>query len=191
MEVFLSRFAFVFLIYAVITSGYVNEILSCQMQNELKTSTYFRHIIGVLLIFVFIMLEGGWSFDYDMDKKADNNWSSGNVMHTIMFAVGIYFVFIISSKSKLIPNLIFFGLVLILYLMNTQRNYYYERKLITEEQNKRIIEICKIIFISAIVVLLYGFVDYIGYQRDSYGNRFKWSTFFLGVPKCKHVIDTK
>lgn len=188
MEVFLSRFAFIFLIYAVITSGYINEILSCQMQNELKTSKYFRHIIGILLVFVFIMLEGGWSFDDDTNNKAPNNWASGNVMHTILFAFGIYTIFIISSKSKLLPNLIFFGLVLVLYLFNTQRNYYYERKLITEEQNQRIIYICKFIFLCAIIVLMYGFIDYIGYQKQEYGNRFNWSTFILGASKCKHAV---
>lgn len=188
MEVFLSRFAFIFLIYAVITSGYINEILSCQMQNELKTSKYFRHLIGILLVFVFIMLEGGWSFDYKTDQKASNNWSSGNVMHTIIFAFGIYTVFIISSKSKIIPNLIFFSLILILYLLNTQRNYYYERKMITEEQNQQVIYICKIIFMSAIIILSYGFVEYIGYQKQEYGRDFRWSTFLLGASKCKHAV---
>lgn len=187
MDVFLSRFAFIFLIYAVITSGYINEVLSCQMQNELKSSKYFRHMLGILLVFVFIMLEGGWSFDSETDNKASNNWSSGNVLHTLIFALGIYVIFIISSKSKLVPNLIFFGLVFAIYVLNTQRNYYYERKMITDEQNRQIIYICKILFMFAMIILSYGFVEYIGYQKSEYGSEFRWSTFLLGVSKCKHV----
>lgn len=185
MELFLSRFAFIFLIYAVITSGYINEILSCQMQNELKTAKYFRHLLGILLVFVFIMLEGGWSFDPKTDEKANNNWSSGNVLHTLGFAMGIYIVFIISSKSKLVPNLIFFALVFLLYALNTQRNYYYERKMISDDLNSKVVYVCKIIFMLALIVLSYGFVDYVGYQKKEYGDSFRWSTFILGATKCK------
>jgi hypothetical protein len=186
-DVFLSRFAFIFLIYAVVTSGYINEILSCQMQHQLATSKYFRHILGVLLVFSFVMLEGGWSFDAATDELADNNWSSGHVLHTLVMAVAVYAVFIVSSKSRLVPNLIFFGLVLALYLVNTQRRYYKERNMITDEQDARLIAVSKALFVVAVAVLAYGFVDYVVYQKGEYGAAFRWSTFLLGASKCAGV----
>jgi len=189
MEVFLSRFAFIFLIYAVVTSGYINDILSCQMQRLLVESKYFRHLLGILLVFVFIMLEGGWSFNKEVDKMANNDWSSGNVIDTIQMALIIYVIFLISSKSKLVPNLVFFGLVLMLYLINTQRNYYKERGMITDEQNERVIMMSKGIFAMALAVLLYGFIDYVQYQQLSYGKSFRWSPFLLGATKCAHVRE--
>ena len=187
MDVFLSRFAFIFLIYAVVTSGYINEVLSCQMQKLLLESKYFRHTLGVLLVFVFIMLEGGWSFDEEVDKLASNNWSSGNVIDTIQMAFIIYIIFVMSSKSKLTPNLIFFSLVLVLYFINTQRNYYKERNIITEEQNRKAMVVSKVIFGLAMFVLVYGFVDYILFQRTEYGKSFSWFQFLVGTSKCSHV----
>lgn len=187
MEVFLSRFAFIFLIYAVVTSGYINEVLSCQMQKELTTSKYFRHMLGVLLIFVFIMLEGGWSFDKELDDMAETNWSSGNVIHTLMIGACIYLVFLISSKSKLVPNILFFGLIFIMYILNTQRNYLLERKRITEEHAAMILNVTKVIFGVAMVVLFYGFIDYVIYQRSEYGRNFSWLTFIFGTSRCRHV----
>lgn len=189
METLLSRFAFIFLIYAVVTSGYINEILSCQMQKLLTESKYFRHILGVILVFVFIMMEGGWSFDPETDAKAENDWSRGNVMDTLAIAVGIYTVFLVSSKSRLVPNLVFFGLVLALYLMNTQRNYYKDRGMISEETNATILAVSKVVFGVAIVVLAYGFADYIGYQKANYGADFSWTTFLLGTSKCANVSE--
>jgi len=188
MDVFLSRFAFIFLIYAVVTSGYINQVLSCQMQQTLSESKYFRHMMGILLIFVFIMLEGGWSFNSAMDELADTNWSSGNVLHTIVIAFVIYIIFLISSKSKLIPNLVFFTLVFVIYMINTQRSYLKKRDKISEEQNNMLLKISKILFAIAIVVLIYGFVDYIQYQKKEYGKGFDWSIFLLGTSKCKSLL---
>jgi hypothetical protein len=182
--VLFSRFAFVFLIYAIITSGYINETLSCQMRHFLKTAHYARHILGVVMVFVFIMLEGGWSFDKKQDEEAENDWSSGNVLHSIALASMIYLVFMISSKSQLIPNIIFFSLVFILYGINTQRSYWYVRKRIGDDVNRRIIQAEIVVFAAALVILAYGFVNYLLYQRKSYGSSFVWSKFFLGTSKC-------
>jgi hypothetical protein len=187
MDLLLSRFAFIFLIYVVVTSGYINEILSCQMRRFLRESRLFRHILGVVMVFVFIMLEGGWSFNADLDAQGDNNWSSGHVLHTAIMAVGIYIVFLLSSKSRLTPNLIFFTLVLVLYFINTYRNYLNARKLITPEENERILMASKGLFIVCLAVLSYGFADYIVFQQKEYGHRFEWTTFLLGSSKCKHV----
>lgn len=189
MDTLLSRFAFIFLIYAVVTSGYINEILSCQMQKLLTESKYFRHVLGVILVFVFIMMEGGWSFDPETDAMADNDWSRGNVRDTMVIALGIYLVFLLSSKSRLVPNLLFFGLVLVIYLLNTQRNYRKDRKQITDEQNERTLMVSKVLFGVSLIVLAYGFVDYVIYQQRNYGKDFSWPIFLLGRTKCANVVE--
>ena len=188
MEVFLSRFAFIFIIYAVISSGYINQILSCQMQRTLNDSIYFRHMLGILLLFVFIMLEGGWSFDAAMDDLAETNWSSGNVLHTLVISFLIYVLFVLSSKSRFVPNLVFFTLVLLLYIINTQRSYWKKRDKITEEQNKQLLMVSKGLFVTAMIVLVYGFIDYVQYQKKQFGKGFDWSLFLLGTTKCSSMV---
>jgi hypothetical protein len=181
---FFSRFAFVFVIFSVISSGYITEVLSCQMRNFLHSSIYFRHVIGVLMIFVFIMLEGGWSFDTEEDEKAENSWSSGDTFGSIGMALLIYLMFIISSKSKLIPNLLFFLLLFILYIVNTQREYWHVRKTINDETNETLLKSEYVISGLAAVVAIYGFINYIFYQKAEYKSNFSWEKFILGVRVC-------
>lgn len=187
MDQFLSRFAFIFLIYVVVTSGYINEILSCQMRRFLQDSRWFRHVVGICMVFVFIMLEGGWSFQTERDALAPNDWSSGHVFHTLVFSVGIYSLFLMSSKSRLLPNLVFFVLVLVIYFINTYRNYLYARKQISDEDNAKILKMTKALFIVALLVLFYGLYDYVQFQRGEHPTDFRWDAFFFGTNKCQSL----
>jgi len=181
-----SRFAFIFLIYALVTSGYISEILSCQMRNFIQNKWYARHILAIILVFAFIMFEGGWDFDKERENKEANNWASGNTIHSIVIAFIIYLVFIISSKSKLIPNIIFFTLLFILYVTNTYREYQLRRNEIDESTNNNIIIFEQIIFSFASIVLVVGFVEYYYYQKQKHEitNDFKWFNFLVGTTKC-------
>ena len=184
MEYFLSRFAFIFLIYIVITTGYVSEVLSCQMRKFLLEYKMFHHVLGILMVFVFIMLEGGWSFDPKIDADGNNNWSSGNVIETFAISLAIYSIFLLSAKSRLIPNILFYIFVFIIYMINTQRNFWHSRKMITDEENTKILKIGKILFMIAITILFIGFIDYLIYQQKEYGRNFQWNLFILGTSKC-------
>jgi hypothetical protein len=179
-----SRFAFIFLIYSIISSGYISEVLSCQMQHFMTHNKFARHILGIVMITVFIMMEGGWSFDKKEDDVYSNNWSSGNVLTTCIIAIGIYLIFLISSKSQLVPNILFFSLTFILYAINTQRSYWLVREQISKELNERIVNFEIALLFACICILVYGFVDYVSYQRRSYGPKFDWSIFLLGTSQC-------
>jgi len=182
-----SRFAFIFLIYVLVTSGYISEILSCQMRNFIQKYWYARHILAIILVFAFIMFEGGWDFNKSEEDKESNNWASGNTIHSLIIAIIIYLVFLISSKSRLIPNIIFFSLLFILYVTNTYREYKFRRE---DENNKdinknnNIIIFEQIIFILAIIVLIFGFIDYYFYQKSQYGDNFNPFKFILGTTSC-------
>ena len=182
--VYFSRFAFIFLVYVVITSGYINKTLSCQMREFLSNTQYGQHVMGLVMVFVFVMLEGGWSFDEPSEEDAGNNWSSGNVLHTMMMAAAIYIIFVISSKSRLVPNFIFFALVFVLYLINTQRAYWLARKKITQETSDALVKVQIGLVVAAFATLSYGFIDYVLYQQASYGSKFSWPLFLVGSPKC-------
>jgi len=186
-DVYFSRIGFIFICFVVVSSGYISEILSCQTRYMFETNPYFRHFVGIFVFFVFIMLEGGWSFNTEEDDKAPNNWSSGNVIDTAILSFGLYFIFLISSKSQFIYNITFFLLVLIVYLINTQRSYYLARESISEETNSNILIFENIASAVAGIVLIYGFGDYFVYQLNSHKKDFSFLKFILGSHVCKSV----
>ena len=181
---FLSKFAYIFLIFVIVASGYLKTILSCQMQYYLENISYYKHILGVIMVFVFIMSEGGWSFNQEENDMADNNWSSGNAFHSLIFAFLLYILLLLTAKSRIIFNIIFFIVIFILYIINTQRSYYYVRKFITDERNSFILKVELYIFIIAICILVYGLIDYILYQKNNYKSQFSWYIFLSGINNC-------
>jgi hypothetical protein len=184
----ISRFGFVFLIYVLVTSGYVTEILSCQVRTYIQNNWYVRHILAVILLFAFIMFEGGWDFDKDRENKESNNWASGNTLHTLGIAVILYFIFLISSKSKLIPNIMFFILLLNIYMINTYREYVFVRKEIDDSTNNNILLFEQVLTCFAIIVLVFGFIQYYLYQVKEHPTDFDWFYFMIGADKCNSGI---
>ena len=180
----LSKIAFLFIVFAVIAGGVVQHVLSCQMQKFLRDSESIKHIISIILIFFFIMLEGGWDFDKEELDKAPNDWASGNVIHTMAYAFMIYAVFILTSRSRILPNLIVYTLLFVIYLINTQRNFWHAREEITEKSNKLTIKCELFLLVITIIVAIYGFTDYVNYKRQNLGKRFSWLRFLFNTKEC-------
>ena len=180
----ISKISFLFLAYAVIAGGYVTQVLPCQTQFFLENSIIAKHGIGVLLIFCFIMMEGGWDFDMSENDKAPVDWASGNTFHTMIWGIILYVAFLMTSKMKLITNLLFFGLLFLVYLINTYRIYLEKRDNITDVNNGNMLLITKILIGLSGVTFLFGVFDYYRYQKISYGKRFTLMKFLLGTNKC-------
>lgn len=180
-----SKLAFLFLAYSVVTGGYITKILSCQLQHALVYNQYLKHIVGFLLIFVFIMLEGGWDFDEQENLKAPVNWSNGNSFHSLVYSIGLYVLFVLSSKMQLIPNVMFLSTLLILYIIHTQRKYWSNRQRIEKSLEETIKTIETTLIGGSGILFFYGLYDYFRYQRKQYGSAFRWSIFLLGKANCR------
>jgi hypothetical protein len=201
----ITKVAFLFITYVVIAGGVLTRGLPCQLQRELETNRYLQHFIGFLCIFIFIMMEGGWDFnnkgkkDETMntnnengnesnkpEEEIANDFSNGNSIQTFFYSIAIYIVFIISSKMQLVPNLLFLAILFIAYLVTTQTNYWANRKLITPKQVSYSETIQNGLIGSSLVVLVYGFVDYVMYQKRQRGNKFDIVKFIFGAPTCDY-----
>ena len=79
------------------------------------------------------MFEGGWDFDEEQQKAAPNDWSKGNALHSMVYAIGIYIIFTLTARSRLTPNLLLFSTLFIVYIINTQRRYLENRNKIKEK----------------------------------------------------------
>ena len=135
----ISKISFIFVAFLVVAGGYVTQIFSCSTQRFLSSNIYGKHLIGIGLIFIFIMLEGGFNFDKNDRELHPVDWSNGNCFDSMIYAVLIYAIFLFSSKTRLGWNTAFFSLLFILYITNTQRLYNYNRRKINSETNDKIL----------------------------------------------------
>jgi hypothetical protein len=185
-----SKIAFLFISWAVVTSGVVNQVLSCQVQTFFKNSYYGKHIIGFVLILMFIMLEGGWSFDKDLEDKAPIDWSNGNIFDSSIYAFIFYFIFLLTAKMKLVPNLLFFSLLFIIYVLNTQKNYWNNRELFDKTSLILLDRIITGLLIISMFVFIFGICDYYIYKKSEYKKHFNSLIFIFGSNNnCKTVSD--
>jgi len=183
----ISKISFMFVAFLVIAGGYATQIFSCSTQRFLSSNIYGKHLIGIGLIFMFIMLEGGWDFNKTELKKHDVDWSNGNCFHSMIYAFVIYGLFLLSSKTRILWNSIFFFLLFVLYITNTQRLYYFNRKYIKPDMNRDILKGEKVVLYSLPFILLVGVADYYMYKTKQLGKDFNLYHFFLGNPICTRL----
>lgn len=181
----ISKISFIFVAFLIAAGGYVTQIFSCSTQRYLDTNIYGKHLIGIGLIFIFIMLEGGFNFNAVERDMYPVDWSNGNCSDSMIYAFIIYFIFLLSSKMRLSWNTAFFVVLFILYVTNTQRLYMYNRKQINAETNDRILMVEKVLLYSLPVLLFVGLGDYYFYKQNMLGSKFSLYLFFLGNPTCK------
>lgn len=179
------KLGFLFVSYIIIASGYIEHVLPCQIQYFFKNNMYAKHIVGCFVIFMFIMMEGGWSFNEEEQNKHDVNWSNGNVIDTSIFAFILYSIFLISANMKLLPNLLFYFLLFIIYALNTQRLYWKNRNNIEQETDEKILLIIKILSIISIIVLIYGFYDYYIFKKLQFKKKFSVFKMVISNKVCK------
>ena len=91
----IPKVAFLFLVFAIISGGYVQTVLSCEMQEILMKSVWAKHMIGFILIFILIMMDGQ---NMISDDDIDDDWSGGNVFNAMKYAFIIYIIFVLLLK---------------------------------------------------------------------------------------------
>ena len=69
-------------------------------------------------------------------------------------------------------------------MINSQRLYWKNRKLISEKTDRDIQKYLKIGIIISAILLVYGVGDYFIYKYSSLGKQFSYLTFLFGTSKC-------
>ena len=180
-----NKIVFIFICFIVIAGGEVRQVLSCQMQKQLRDNGYLKHIIGILLIFTFIMLEGGWSFNKELESRKPVSWENGDSLSSLVYGVILYFVFLLTSKMNYKINIFVYILFFLLYIINTERLFLFERSVITNLTNNNIKLVELTLLIIALCTGVYGIIEYYLKQVKEYKNKFTLNNFLFGTKQCK------
>ena len=184
ISIHVARFIFLFMLFSTIIANYVTQVISCQTKYFLDNNMFGKHIVGIIMAFSILMMDGGWSFDNKEQEKADTSWQDGNAIDTMLYSILIYILFLASAKMRLIPNILFYTILFLCYCINTQRQYWKNRDMIDEETNLKMEKVVKYMIGVSVIILIYGIGDYYLYQKSEYKKDFTIFDFIVGKFKC-------
>ena len=163
----------IFVLFLIIAANYLGELFPCRVQNLLESNIYLKHIIAFLTLSFFVIL-----------TDTTSNYKS-NEIFSISFT--LYILFIILARNNKVFFLINLVILAILYVMKLQLTDY--EKNVDEKSNdifyERLIIIEKVLIVIFFVLLICGFLIYMGEKKIEYKNKFNFITFFFGKPSCK------
>jgi len=169
----------IFIFYIIIAAAFLPNILGCHIQKLFDNNMIVKHVIGVITLYFFIMLDS--KINNELINKEDEYIFFKNILATIF----IYIIFIMSTKNKGIYFNIFFLLLAIIFLLNS-----YKESLDHHKFKERIANIENItVWLGriSVVSVSVGFYFYYQSKKQEYKNKFNLNTFIFGNIKCKNL----
>lgn len=171
------------LIFILILSGnYLDDFFPCKVQDLMRNNLIMKHLVGFMILYFLTILT-------IPELKS---------IRGIFSAIGLYVLFLLSTKINYIAWAIVLFIYVVVYLMNIAVG-----DLIKQDakdgrhakKNNRRIQIMRRImswlFIINILIIVIGFIYYYGMKRMQHGNNFNLKQFFFGIPDCGYNIKQK
>lgn len=172
----------VFVLFLIIASNYIGELFPCRVQDLLINNVYLKHFISYLTLLFFVVLT-----DTSLVKKKFKD--------IFIDSIKLYFIFLLlinCNKKFFVGALTLLGTIYIIQLM--KQDYKDQITDEYEETNKfKVLNtVERVVYVLFFIVLIVGFIIYMGEKKIEYKNSFKYSTFIFGKPSCKGKSpDTK
>lgn len=192
-----------FVLYLMISSNYLGSLFGCRVQRLFENNMYVKHTLGFLTLYFFVALLG-------------NDRNKGAPGRQLLESAGIYAAFVMSTKMNFRFWLPFIALVGGVYVLYIAQDALYGsdsivssreatalnepqppptkmtvtlKRLLTED---RIATVQRYMVLAAILLMVGGFVVYMGEKKMEYGTQFNYMRFVFGNPSCKseEVIKT-
>ena len=173
------------LIFLLIISGnFLDDLLPCKVQTLMRHNLWMKHLVAFMILYFLTVLT-------IPELKS---------IKGIISAIGLYILFLLSTKINYIAWAIMLFIYAIVYLMNIaigdlKKKIKKSTSKEDRESQERIVMIMRRIM-SALVILnmiiiIVGFIYYIGMKRMQHGDEFSLQHFFFSVPVCGFNVKKK
>jgi hypothetical protein len=150
-------------LYFWILFGYMNSMVSCDLQRWMVQSPLFRHCIGVISFFFLFTL---------FDKKNDQQPWIG-----LLKTLFIYCVFLLMTKSKWYFALPIFLILVVDQFLAAQVAYFKKNE--PQRDTAVYTRIRDALTIALFTLILVGFIAYVIRHRHEHGDEFEWVTLLF------------
>ena len=177
-----------FVLYLMISSNYLGSLFGCRVQQLFENNMLVKHTVGFLTLYLFVsLLEGN-----GVVAPGKQLWQSGV----------IYAAFFMSTKMNFkfwLPFIILMGIVYTLYIVKDAL-YGGDSLLdnqatdpVQEKRTRKIKEVLtedrigkaqRAVVVGALLLMVAGFLVYLGEKKLELGKDFQFSKFVFGNPTC-------
>lgn len=158
----------IFILYLIISGNFLANLFGCRTQEALNNNMWLKHLLGFMTMYFFVVL---------VDSKSKLSDSPRTQM---LFTLLFYVIFIITTRMDYKWWLAFIIGLSIIYILQVYKDH--DK---TEEQERQQLETYQryLIYTVGIIIIL-GFMIYVGRKKTEYGDNFNYLTFLLGKTSC-------
>ena len=167
----------VFLMTLIVSANFLAETFPCKIQYLLNHNMYFKHLFGFLTMMFFVIIT--------MPNRKIQ------IQKLVRDSFILYMGFILLGKTHSPVFFIIFSLLCVIYILELMINE--EKERIEEgegEGDQKLVETFKfyqsILKYVAIILLLVGFLSYMGAKKVEYKKNFTYESFIVGKQSCRN-----
>lgn len=164
----------IFIMVLIISANWMTALYPCRFRKLLTNNMYIRHLFGFFTMIFFVVIS--------------NSIESSNLIKIFTDSAYLYIFFIMMLRTPLMFFLSIIGLLLICYVINIKKKEINQNDSLNEkskaEQIDTIESINLVTTVSAYVLLIIGFIIYLGQKKIEYKGKFNYMVFLLGKSEC-------
>jgi cytochrome bd-type quinol oxidase subunit 2 len=157
-----------FTLYIIISGNFLISLLGCKIQYLFNHNMFIKHLLGFITLLFFVVL-------------GDDEYNSKDPNKQLLFTLGIYLLFIITTRIHYNTWVIFILISATIYILDI----YLKNDNVEKSTKDTIQKIEKVLFILNAIVIMVGFFVYLGDKKIEYNKDFNYLTFMFGKPECK------
>lgn len=166
----------VFILFLIIASNYLGELFPCRVQDLLGQNIYLKHGIAFLTMVFFVVLS---------DTKTELSFRDLVIQSCKMYIV--FLILINCSKTFFMIALVLLAGIYVIQLKKNDFINTHDPSPETQIQIERINQLNNILLILFFIVIISGFIIYMGEKKIEYRNDFSYTTFLFGKPSCRGI----
>lgn len=172
----------IFIFILIISGNYLGSLFPCQIQHAFEKNIWLKHFLGYFTLLFFVLLT--------LPNKSNND-----IFKLLSSTTLLYLLFIILSKTTPVIWISVFIMYAFVYLIELKKKNIddvdknketnkYSKKQINVTYDK-LTNIQQYIVYFSYVLIIVGFLAYMGEKKFEYKNKFTYSKFLFGVVECK------
>jgi uncharacterized membrane protein len=166
----------VFLLVLIISGSFIVELFPCRLQRLFTENIYLKHLCAYFTLVFFLVITSPIK-----SKK-----------YIFVKSIFVYIFFVLITKVHQNFFLIILFLLAISYTLALQKKdiELNHKENINEEEitknNKIVDNVIFVIYIIVFILTIIGILIYIGEKKIEFKEKFSYSYFLFGIPKCSN-----